>query len=82
MAGDRQRRGLRACAQAEEKGQHKNGRSALAGSSKDLRQASSRDAVSVTLDDLSSPIDQYEKCQRVAQAAYQLQLHGIIAPAA
>lgn len=48
----------------------------------DLRQASSRDALSLTLDDLSSPIDEYEKCQRVAQAAYQLQLHGIITPAA
>jgi len=48
----------------------------------DLRQASSRDAVHLTLDDLSSSIDDYDKCQRVAQAAYQLQLHGIIAPAA
>lgn len=34
------------------------------------------------MDDLSSPIDEYDKCQRAAQAAYQLQLHGIIAPAA
>jgi hypothetical protein len=48
----------------------------------DLRQASSRNAVALALDDLSSPIEDYEKCQRVAQAAYQLQLHGIIAPAA
>lgn len=48
----------------------------------DLRQTNSRDAVSLTIDDLTSQIDNYEKCQRVAQAAYQLQLHGIIAPAA
>lgn len=48
----------------------------------DLRQASSRHAVHLTLDDLSSSIADYGKCQRVAQAAYQLQLHGIIAPAA
>ena len=48
----------------------------------DLRQASSRDAVALTLDDLSSPVDQYDKCRRVAQAAYQLQMHGVIAPAA
>ncbi len=48
----------------------------------DLREASSREAVALTLDDLSGPIDDYDKCQRVAQAAYQLQLHGIIAPAA
>lgn len=48
----------------------------------DLRRASSRAAVSLTLDDLCGPVDEYEKCQHVAQAAYQLQLHGIIAPAA
>ena len=48
----------------------------------DLRPAHSRDAVSLTLEDLSSQIDNYGVCQRVAQAAYQLQLHGIIAPAA
>lgn len=48
----------------------------------DLRQVSSRNAVALALDDLSSPVEEYEKCQRVAQAAYQLQLHGIIAPAA
>lgn len=48
----------------------------------DLRQTSSRDAVSLSLEDLTSPVDEYERCQRVAQAAYQLQLHGIITPAA
>ena len=48
----------------------------------DLREASSRAAVGLTLEDLSSSIDDYDRCQRVAQAAYQLQLHGIVAPAA
>ncbi len=48
----------------------------------DLREPASRDAVGLTMDDLTSPVDQYAGCQRVAQAAYQLQLHGTIAPAA
>lgn len=48
----------------------------------DLRQDSSRVAVGLSLEDLASPVEEYAKCQRVAQAAYQLQLHGIIAPAA
>lgn len=48
----------------------------------DLRVPASRDAVGLTLDDLTSPVDEYDRCQRVAQAAYQLQLHGVIAPAA
>ena len=48
----------------------------------DLRPSESRDAVGLTMDDLTSPVDRYERCQRVAQAAYQLQLHGVLAPAA
>lgn len=48
----------------------------------DLRLPASREAVGLTLDHLTSPVDEYDRCQRVAQAAYQLQLHGIIAPAA
>lgn len=48
----------------------------------DLRDADAREEVSLSLEDLRSPTDQYEKCQRVAQAAYQLQMHGVIAPAA
>ncbi len=48
----------------------------------DLRPAASREAVGLSLDDLTSPVDAYDRCQRVAQAAYQLQLHGILAPAA
>ena len=48
----------------------------------DLRAATSRDALGLTLDDLTSPVDDYHRCQQIAQAAYQLQLHGIITPAA
>ena len=48
----------------------------------DLREPASRNAVGLTMENLTSPTDQYGECQRVAQAAYQLQLHGIIAPAA
>lgn len=48
----------------------------------DLREGSSRDAVGLTLDDLASTIEDYDRCQRVGQAAYQLQLHGTIAPSA
>lgn len=48
----------------------------------DLRVPTSRDAVALTMDDLTSDVDNYGPCQRIAEAAYQLQLHGIIAPAA
>lgn len=46
----------------------------------DLRDPQSQAAVSLTLEDLTSPVDHYERCQQVAAAAYQLQLHGVIAP--
>jgi len=54
------------------------------GSCEPSHPAASRDAVGLSLDDLTSPVDAYDGCQRVAQAAYQLQLqlHGILAPAA
>lgn len=48
----------------------------------DLRETESRKVVGLSLEDVTSPVGQYEPCQRVAQAAYQLQLHGVIAPAA
>lgn len=48
----------------------------------DLRDPTSQNAVSLTLADLQSPIDEYERCRQVAQAAYQLQLHGLLASAA
>jgi hypothetical protein len=45
----------------------------------DLRTGEGREAVGLTLDELSGP---REPCQRVGQAAHQLGLHGIITPAA
>lgn len=48
----------------------------------DLRDPASRTAVGLTMDDLTSSVEDYLPCQRVAQAAYQLQLHGVITPAA
>lgn len=48
----------------------------------DLRASVSREAVGLNFDDLTSQVGEYTPCQQVAQAAYQLQLHGIIAPAA
>ncbi len=45
----------------------------------DLREPDSRNAVGLDLDDLSGP---YAPCQRIGQAAHQLELHGVIAPAA
>ncbi len=48
----------------------------------DLRDPASLAAVGLTIDDLRSDIDDYSRCQEVAQAAHQLQLHGIVAPSA
>lgn len=48
----------------------------------DLRDPASRDAVGLDLAALRSPIEEHAACQRVGQAAHQLQLHGVIAPAA
>lgn len=51
----------------------------------DLRSAGARLQVGLTLDQLRSPTsdrDAYAACQRVAQVAHQLRLHGIVAPAA
>ena len=45
----------------------------------DLREPDSREAVGLDLDDLSGP---HAPCQRIGQAAHQLELHGVIAPAA
>jgi RES domain-containing protein len=44
----------------------------------DLRAAAARDAVGVTMEELMGP---WEPCQRIGQAAHQLGLHGVIAPA-
>lgn len=48
----------------------------------DLRDPSSRACVGLSMDELTSAVDAYDACQQVARAAYQLGLHGIIAPAA
>jgi hypothetical protein len=48
----------------------------------DLRVASNQEIVGLSADELTSAIDAHEPCQRVGQAAHQLGLHGVIAPAA
>jgi hypothetical protein len=48
----------------------------------DLREGASRDAVGLTLAELTSEVGDYEACHRIGQAAYELGLHGVIAPAA
>ena len=48
----------------------------------DLRDPHSRQLVGLDLTALRSPIDEHAACWRVGQAAHQLQLHGVIAPAA
>lgn len=48
----------------------------------DLRTAGARARAGLTLGDLLSGVDDYQRCQSVAQVAHQLGRHGIIAPAA
>jgi RES domain-containing protein len=48
----------------------------------DLRDPKSREAVDITITELMSDVGDYEVCHRIGQAAHQLELHGIIAPAA
>ena len=48
----------------------------------DLRTAEAQFSVGLTEADLMSEVGAYERCRAVARAAYQLGLHGIIAPAA
>jgi RES domain-containing protein len=48
----------------------------------DLRKTANRIAVGLSVDDLTSDVGDYAGCHRVGQAAHQLGLHGIIAPAA
>ncbi len=48
----------------------------------DLREGASRDAVGLTLAELSSEVGTYAPCHRIGQAAYELGRHGVIAPAA
>ena len=48
----------------------------------DLRTAGARAAAGLTLGDLESGVDDYARCQEVAQVAHQLGRHGVLAPAA
>jgi RES domain-containing protein len=48
----------------------------------DLREEGNRETVGLSLTEMTGEIGDYEACQRVAQAAHQLELHGIIAPSA
>ncbi len=48
----------------------------------DLTEEDHRQRVGLTLDDLTSPVDEYGPCHAVGQAAHQLGLKGILAPAA
>jgi hypothetical protein len=48
----------------------------------DLRHEESAASVGLSQAELTWPIDDYEPCWRVARAAHQLGLHGILAPAA
>jgi RES domain-containing protein len=48
----------------------------------DLRDRRVREIVRIGLEDLMSDVGEYAACHRVGQAAHQLGLHGIIAPAA
>jgi RES domain-containing protein len=45
----------------------------------DLREG---DALGLTLAELTSEIGDYEACHRIGQAAHEIGLHGVIAPAA
>jgi hypothetical protein len=48
----------------------------------DLRTTENQDTVGLTLENLTSEVGDYAPCHAVGQAAHQLGLHGIIAPAA
>lgn len=48
----------------------------------DLRSAENREIVGLRLVDLLSDVGDYEPCHRIGEAAHQLELHGIVAPAA
>jgi RES domain-containing protein len=48
----------------------------------DLRAPSAAASVGLSENDLRSPIGDYESCWRVARAAHQLGIHGVLAPAA
>lgn len=48
----------------------------------DLRDPGSWESLGISVEDLMSPVGEYDPCQAIGRAAHQLELHGIIAPAA
>lgn len=48
----------------------------------DLRSEEALSSVGLTPADLTSAVGEYDACQRVAAVAHQLEIHGILAPAA
>jgi len=48
----------------------------------DLRDDAVADSLGLSDADLRSPVGSYEPCWRIARAAHQLGLHGVLAPAA
>jgi len=48
----------------------------------DLRETSTRLALGLSDDDLSSDVGEYDECQKIGHVAHQLNRHGILAPAA
>ncbi|MCZ2807600.1 RES family NAD+ phosphorylase [Modestobacter sp. VKM Ac-2983] len=48
----------------------------------DLTDTDNLATVGLTEDDLRSPVDDYEACQRVAAAAHQLEIQAVLAPSA
>jgi hypothetical protein len=48
----------------------------------DLRSVGAQTQAGLTAADMITPVGDYGACQRVAAAAHQLRLHGILAPAA
>jgi len=48
----------------------------------DLRTEEARRRVGLTMEDLTSEVDDYEHCQMVGRVAHQLGIHGVLAPAA
>jgi len=48
----------------------------------DLRDPKTRETVGLSILDMTSDVGDYDACHLVGQAAHQLELHGIIAPAA
>lgn len=48
----------------------------------DLRVPENQEAVGLSTADLRTEVGDYARCQRIGRVAHQLELHGIIAPAA